>query len=463
MAIITNPVAFASTSFDYIVAGGGTAGLTLAARLTENPGIIVGVIEAGLDRTEDPNVLTPGLTPTMWDNPDYDWIFETVPQAHGNNRVVNHPRGKQLGGSSAINFLYSTHASQRDIDDWGALGNSGWSWSALFPYFLKSEKYNAPSASISTQVDTTFIEPSLHGEYGPVQNSFPPFYDNFYKAWEPTYKNLGLGPTGDPKGGIAIGAYTTLLSLDATNATRSYAGNAYYKPNAGRPNLMVLTGAFATKIVFAASKTPLVATGVSFTFSGKVYTVSARREVIVCAGTFQAPHLLELSGIGNASLLKSKGIDLQLDNPNVGENLQDHILLPLAFEAAPGEVTFESLRNETYFTDVLAEYTVNHTGPLAAGTCNAYVSFGQILDALKKGQSQLLPPLRQNTNIIRVVDKNTHFIIRTHPSVSSPRTISEQSPRPIKKRCTYSPKAARPQRSRLARSLSSRWDCSSIC
>ena len=445
-----------------IVAGGGTAGLTLAARLTENPDIIVGVIEAGLDRTEDPNVLTPVLTPTMWDNPDYDWIFETVPQAHGNNRVVNQPRGKQLGGSSAINFLYSTHASQRDIDDWGELGNLGWSWSELFPYFLKSEKYNAPSASISAQVDTTFIEPSLHGERGPIQNSFSPFYDNFYKAWEPTYKNLGLGPTGDPKGGIAIGAYTTLLSLDATNATRSYAGNAYYKPNAGRPNLMVLTGAFATKIVFAASKTPLVAIGVSFTFNGEVYTASARREVLICAGTFQAPHLLELSGIGNASLLKSKGIDLQFDNPNVGENLQDHILLPLAFEAAQGEVTFESLRNETYFTDAVAEYTANHTGPLAASTCNAYVSFGQILDALKKGWSHLLPPLRRKTSIIRVVDKNTNYIFRTHPSVSSPCTISTQSPRPTKERCTYSPKAARPQRSRLARSLSSRRDCSSI-
>ena len=463
MAIMTDPVAFASTSFDYIVAGGGTAGLTLAARLTEHPGIIVGVIEAGLDRTEDPKVLTPGFTPSMWDNPDYDWIFETVPQAHGNDRVVNHPRGKQLGGSSAINFMYSTHASQRDIDDWGELGNSGWSWLELFPYFLKSEKYNAPSASISAQVDTTFIEPSLHGERGPVQNSFPPFYDNFYKAWEPTYKNLGLGPTGDPKGGIAIGAYTTLLSLDATNATRSYAGNAYYKPNAGRPNLMVLTGAFAAKIVFAASKTLLVATGVSFTFSSETYTASARREIIICAGTFQAPHLLELSGIGNASLLKSKGIDLQFDSPNVGENLQDHILLPLAFEAAAGEVTFESLRNETYFTDVLAEYTVNHTGPLAAGTCNAYISFEQILDALKKGQSYLLPPLGQKTSITRVVDKNTYFIRRTYPSVSSPLTVSEQKPRPGKERCTYSPEAARPQRSRLTRSLSSRRDHSTTC
>lgn len=335
----------------------------------------------------------------MWNNPDYDWIFDTVPQAHGNNRTVNHPRGKQLGGSSAINFNYWTHASQQDINDWGQLGNPGWSWDELSPYFLKSEKYNAPPASVSAQVDTTFLEPFLHGENGPVQDSCPSFFDNFYKAWEPTYKSLGLGPTGDPKGGIAIGAYTTLLTIDPTNASRSYSGNAYYKPNAARPNLKVLTGAFATNIVFAPHKTPLVGTGVTFTVNGDTYTASARHEVIVCAGAFQAPHLLELSGIGNASLLKSKGIDVLYNNPNVGENLQDHILLPLAFEAAPGEVTFESLRNASFFATALAEYTTNHTGPLSSGTCNAYVSFGQILAALNKGQWILLPPPHPKASI----------------------------------------------------------------
>ena len=423
MAVQIDPASFAATHFDYLIAGGGTAGLTLAARLTEDPNITVGVIEAGLDRTEDPNVLTPGFAPTMWNNPDYDWIFDTVPQTHGNNRVVNHPRGKQLGGSSAINFNYWTHASRQDIDDWVDLGNPGWSWDELFPYFLKSENYNAPPASVSVQVDTTFIESPLHGENGPVQDSFPPFYDNFYKAWEPTYKSLGLGPTGDPKGGSAIGAYTTLLTIDSKNASRSYAANAYYKPNAARPNLKILTGAFATKVIFAASKTPLVATSVIFTVGGHTYTASARREIIICAGTFQAPHLLELSGIGNASLLNSKGITPIYDNPNVGENLQDHILLPLAFEAAPGEVTFESLRNETFFTDALAEYTTNHTGPLAAGTCNSYVSFSQILAALNKGQSRPFATQRQETSIRRGLDNINKPILRAHPSASSARTI----------------------------------------
>ena len=118
MASPANPAAFIAVNYDYLIAGGGTAGLTIAARLSEDPQITVGVIEAGLDRTQDPNVLTPGFAPLTWDNPDYDWIFKTTPQKHGNGRVVGHPRGKQLGGSSAINFDYWTHASQQDINDW---------------------------------------------------------------------------------------------------------------------------------------------------------------------------------------------------------------------------------------------------------------------------------------------------------------------------------------------------------
>ena len=348
--------------------------------------MVVGVIEAGLDRTDDPLVLTPGFAASMWDNPDYSWPFKSVPQAQGNGRIIDQPRGKQLGGSSAINFNFWTHASQQDIDDWGALGNPGWSWNELFPYFLKSENYHAPPAAVSEQIDTTFINPALHGKGGPVQNSFPPFYDDFYRAWEPTYKALGLGPTGDPKGGLAIGAYSTLLTIEPQNASRSYAANAYYKPNAHRSNLKVLTGALATKILFKARTKPLVATGLSYIVDGSSYSAFAKREVILSAGTFQSPHLLELSGIGRRSLLEPLGIKVLHENPNVGENLQDHILLPLAFETAPGEPTFESLRNETVFNEALAEYTNNHTGPLAAGTTNSYVSYAQILEALGKSK-----------------------------------------------------------------------------
>ena len=438
MAFQMTPAAFAATTFDYIIAGGGTAGLTLAARLTENPEITVGVIEAGIDRTDDPKVLTPGLVVSMWEDPDYDWIFKTVPQIHGNGRIVGHPRGKQLGGSSAINFNYWTHASQQDIDDWGALGNPGWSWDDLFPYFLKSERYNAPPASYSEKIDTSFIDPALHGTEGPVQDSFPLFYDNFYAAWEPTYKNLGLGPTGDPKGGLALGAYTTLLTLAPANASRSYAGNAYYKPNAARPNLQVLTGALVTKINFAQTEKQLVASGVTFIVDGRSFNVKASREILLCAGTFQSSHLLELSGIGDAKLLSSLGIDSVYDNSNVGENLQDHILLPLGFKAAPGEDTFESLRNETYLNEALAEYTQNHTGPLSSGTLNSYLSFNQIQTALGR---------RKWNGSISGLKTSSDLIDRFCSTAFSPKC----PPEPIEERRADPSKASLSHRSQCSR------------
>lgn len=292
MASHGNPTSFAVTVFNYLISGRGTAGLTLAARLTETPNKTVGALEASLDRTSDPKVLTPDFAPSMWDDPDYDWVFKTTPQIHGDGRVVSHPPGKQLGGSSAINFDYWTHASRHDIDDWGELGNSGWSWDELFPYFLKPETYGPPPPSTSSQVDTTIILPLLHGTTGPIQDSFPPFYDNVYKAWEPTYKNLGLGPTGNPKGGRAVGAYTTLFTIKPKNAGKSYAETAYWKPNAGRESLVVLTGAFATRVVFAREEEMLVASGVSFTVDGETYTASASREVVLCAGALQLPQPL---------------------------------------------------------------------------------------------------------------------------------------------------------------------------
>ena len=331
-------------------------------------------------------ILTPGLALSTINNPLYDWAFETTPQAHGNYRVIGHPRGKQLGGSSAINYLYWNHASQRDIDDWGELGNQGWSWDELAPYFTKSEKYNPPTEDISSQVDTAFIVPSEHGVNGPVQDSFPPFFNNFYKAWEPTYKKLGLGPTGDPRGGLAIGAYSTLVSQEPKNASRSYSANAYWKPNSSRPNLHVVADAQVTKVVFDDDKSPLHATGVEFASGNRTYTVQLTGEVILCAGTFQSPHVLELSGIGDAALLKKHGIDVLLHNPNVGENLQDHVLVPLTFEAAEGEATFESFRNASVAAAASEEYTTNHTGPLASNTCNTFVSFPQIQKALLGGK-----------------------------------------------------------------------------
>ncbi|KAL8694670.1 MAG: hypothetical protein Q9224_003527, partial [Gallowayella concinna] len=390
MVLIT-AAAFAASTFDYLIAGGGTAGLTLAARLSENPNINVGVIEAGVDRSNDPKVLTPGLATSMWGDGEYDWGFETVGQTNG--RVVAHPRGKVLGGSSAINLNLWTHASQRDIDDWGALGNKGWSWAELLPYYKKSENFLTASEVSAQQEDVSFVNPSCHGESGPVQNKFPPFYSDFYNDWSPTFKNLNLGVRDDPKCGLGLGGATTLVTFDETNA-RSYAGNTYYTQSANRPNLKILTNALVSKINFQPFRTAnadLIAYGVDFTSEGKTYAVNATKEVLITAGTFQSPQLLELSGIGSSAILKKYGVPVLYDNPAVGENLQDHVLVPLSFEAAPGESTQEDFRNLTLVQQALELYATQRTGPFASSTPTAYLSYAQLLTLLLPGQRPPLP------------------------------------------------------------------------
>ncbi len=299
--------------------------------------------------------------------------------------MIAHPRGKLLGGSSGINLNAWTHASQKDIDDWGLLGNDGWSWADLLPYYKKSENYLSPSAGIAEAQETDFVDPSCHGEGGPVQNRFPSFYSSFYDAWSPTFANLNLSVTSDPRCGLGLGGAAKLVSFDKENA-RSYAGNTYYTLSKNRPNLKILTDALVTKISFYRRKDRggnLRAKSLSFKAGRRTRTVKARREVILAAGTFQSPQLLELSGIGNPSILAKHGIPLLYANPAVGENLQDHLLIPLSYAAAPSEVTQESFRdNPALFEEALALYTTNRTGPLAASSASAYLSYAQLLSII---------------------------------------------------------------------------------
>lgn len=221
-----------------------------------------------------------------------------------------------------------------------------------------------------------------------MKNSFSAFQDNFDAAWDPTFKTIGIKLNGDPKAGLALGPYHHLLAFDPVNVTRSFAANAYYTPNAKRQNLKILTDAYVNKIIFAPVtdyRTSLVATGLSFTARGKKYVVNSRREVIISAGAFQSPQLLELSGIGNKSLLESHGIKVLSENPNVGQNLQDHLLVPLGFQAAKGESTTEAYRDPKVFAAALETYRVNHTGPLAGSPASALLSYSQILSSSGRG------------------------------------------------------------------------------
>lgn len=304
------------------------------------------VLEAGDDHSNDTNVLAPGLYTGMYGNPEYDWNYKTIPQVdttpsyltrvdldrvtkvHANNQVIAHPRGKQLGGSSAINFLYWTHASQQDINSWGELGNVNWSWEALDPFFKRSERFVSPSRVVEHDLQTESIVPNIHGDDGPISNTFPDIYGLIDEAWPRTFEALGLDVKSDPRDGLALGGYTNLLNLDLNGRKRIYAATAYYLPASKRPNLKVITGALVEKIILKKGHEGVTATGVVYS-NGTV--ANAKKEVIVSAGSIGSPQVLELSGIGNTDILNKQGIEVFVNNKNVGENLQDHVYVPIGY------------------------------------------------------------------------------------------------------------------------------------
>lgn len=261
-------------------------------------------------------------------SPNYDWCIKSSPQPNLNNRVIAQPRGRVLGGSSAINFMMATHPSASDIDAWGQLGNAGWDWASLEPYYQRSENLQVTPENIAA---ANILEPKLYGTDGPVQISLPYGSENentVDTAWLQTMKALGLGAKDDPRSGATLGAYTVLKLIDKTKGwTRSYAARAYYEPVRSRENLVVCTGIRVRKIVFEDKIIEnggpgLVAKGVEFESDGKKYMMRADREVILSAGSFQSPQILELSGVGDPAILGKAGMEVKIENPNVGENLQ---------------------------------------------------------------------------------------------------------------------------------------------
>ncbi|CCO35528.1 Choline dehydrogenase Short=CDH [Rhizoctonia solani AG-1 IB] len=372
--ISTDGADFASKVFDYVIIGGGTSGLTVAARLSENPKTTVGVIETGEYLPDDPLINTPSSAFGIYGNPKYDWLFKTVPQANVNNRVLNLPRGKVLGGSSAINAMVFDRASKVEYDAWAKLGNSGWDWDALLSNMKTAERFTGidPFRANYTNADPSSIFES-QGRNGPVASSYNNWYGDLTIPFGKSMDKLGIPANFDPDSGNAYGVFNSPTSVNRTTGTRSYSASTYYAYNAHRPNLVVLTGAQATKINFKDEKNNtkhenLVATGVSFVHKSKTYTVKAKKEVILAAGAFQSPQLLELSGIGNSTILEKNGIKTLIDLPGVGENYQDHVLATTTYELKPGSSfqDFDTLRNNaTFAAAAAAQYNTTRDGILS--------------------------------------------------------------------------------------------------
>ncbi|PBK86382.1 alcohol oxidase, partial [Armillaria gallica] len=371
--IVIGPQEFVALTFDYLIVGAGTAGLTLASRLAEDRNVQVGVIEAGTYHENDPLIDVPANIGSAGGNAQYDWRFSTVPQEGAGGRVIPPTQGKLLGGSSAMNFLAYTRASKIEYDAWTffSSGQNDWSWDGLLPYFKKSTSVNPDQTNDFLGIPGG-EQPNGHdeGSNGPIHVSHNTLFSDAEPLYAKAMISIGIPMNEDPDNGNNTGIMNDRASVNRAEGKRSYAAS-YYLRSVCQSNFHVLTNAEATKVIFQSEhETGLQrATGVQFwsNSTSQRFVATARREVILSAGAFQTPHLLELSGIGNATILEDLGIPSLIDLPNVGENLQDHPAMGVQYEMNEGVFTSDALSNNVTFALKQNElYNKTGTGLLAA-------------------------------------------------------------------------------------------------
>ena len=303
---------------DYIIIGGGSAGCVLAARLSEDARISVLLIEAG-GEDRNPLIHIPaGYIKTMV-NPAMNWMFESEPEVTSGNRRIKTPRGKVLGGSSAINAMLYVRGQAADYDEWAQRGNPGWGYADALGYFRKAE-----NAEFATDDDP------YHARGGPLNvAALRNRYAGLDKVMEAA-ASCGYASDVDYNGASQDGF--GYYQVTQKNGLRFSAKKAYLDAASRRPNLRVLTRAHVTAIECSGDKDHPVATGVRFQRQGKTASAQAGREVILAAGAIQSPQILELSGIGNPDILASHGIAVTAASKGVGENLADHYISRLSWQ-----------------------------------------------------------------------------------------------------------------------------------
>jgi len=296
--------------FDYIIVGAGSAGCVLANRLSADPGNSVLLLEAGgPDRKMEIHI---PAAYTKLNRSEVDWSFSTEPQENVLNRRIYLPRGKTLGGSSSTNAMAYVRGNRADYDEWAALGNAGWSYEEVLPYFIRSEH--------NEQIDNHF-----HGQSGELNVTFAQKYQTpVAEAFVAACVEKGLSENRDYNGAEQRGA--GLFQFTIKNQKRHSAAAAFLRPAMQRPNLTVITYALTERVLIEKDR----AVGVTFrTKKSGFQEARASKEVILSAGSFNSPQLLMLSGVGDTEELKKHGIPPKKHLPAVGQNLQDHLFFPI--------------------------------------------------------------------------------------------------------------------------------------
>ncbi|RMY57002.1 hypothetical protein D0865_03345 [Hortaea werneckii] len=432
--------------YDYVIIGGGTSGLTVANRLTEDDSVTVLVIEYGHLDNEEGGTTVPGLPV-----PDkYVRTVESIPQIGLNGRTSQFQTGAVVGG------MIFNRGSAEDYDSWEELGNPGWGWKDLLPYFQKvepeyafvltslvdmvfsqSETFTPPSFQIANEY-ADIISPDLasHGTDGPVGSSFPnfqwPIAKNFFRGWNA----IGLLTQPQPNAGDANGAIYGPLSLKGKNQSRSSASNAYYRPIAGeRSNLHLIVGHAASKINFdhfTARSVDFIRSNMTTNSSkNPISNVRACREIILAAGAPYSPQILQLSGIGPKDLLEGLGIDTIVELPGVGRNFQDQptMFMQYTYSNYPYPSPEWLFTNETWTNEQLSLYYHNRTGK-SLGTLVAYLplqnmtkEYDRILQSASNVNTSSLLPVNTDPAILAGYHAQTQILLKRYRSIHT--TVQE--------------------------------------
>src|SRR5580704_12046809 len=340
--------------FDYVVVGAGSAGCVLANRLSADGRNSVLLLEAG---PKDTNlwIHVPLGYGKLFKEKTVNWMYQTEPESGLDGRAVFQPRGKVLGGSSSINGLLYVRGQHEDYDRWRQRGNAGWGYDDVLPYFKKAENQQRGADD-------------FHGVGGPLPVSDLGHPDALSAAFIAAAAETGLPVNPDFNGASQEG--TGFFQTTTYRGRRASAAVAYLHPVKGRKNLRVETAALAQRLLFDGRR----AVAVEYKQSGKLQTARARKEILVSGGAYNSPQLLQLSGVGPADLLKTHGIDVVLDSPGVGNDLQDHMQVRVVMRCSQAITLNDIVNNPIRKVLTGLRYAAFRSGPLtiAAGTSGAF-------------------------------------------------------------------------------------------